>query len=129
MYNDGVVRIFLFTEGGIGGTEEILTLLRYFSHSNLINVVDSELELLHSIVNSVKSNQKAGERYMTMEELINYEKRDSYEEGRTKERQAGITAMLRTCLKHNFPESEIISILEQEYSLSAEEAQTYLRNF
>lgn len=134
LYNDGVKRLFLYVGGELGGTEKLKDLLHYFSSSKKGNVTDAELEHLHSIVEKAKYNQKVGKRYMTLQDMIDYEKKESYEdgkaegreEGRTEARREGILALISTLKELNVPKDEILKQLMQKFSLSMEEAKTYL---
>ena len=135
-YNDGVTRVFLYTDGNIGGTEEIRTLLRYFIESNEENAVDSELEAIQHVVSDIKNDREVGERYMTLDDVINYEKRDSYNEGvedGRKEgfingRESGINGFISACRKMNHSDDDIINLLIEEFSLTKEEAIAKLTN-
>ena len=134
LYNDGVKRLFLYVGGELGGTEKLKDLLHYFSSSKKGNVTDAELEHLHSIVEKAKYNQKVGKRYMTLQDMIDYEKKESYEdgkaegreEGRTEARREGILALISTLKELNVPKDEILKQLMQKFSLSMGEAKTYL---
>ena len=134
LYNDGVRRLFLYVGGELGGTEKLKDLLHYFSSSQKGNVTDAELEHLHSIVEKAKYNQKVGKRYMTLQDMIDYEKKESYEdgkaegreEGRTEARREGILALISTLKELNVPNDEILKQLMQKFSLSMEEAKHIL---
>lgn len=60
VYNDGTKKLFLYVGGEIGGNEELKNLFRYFSKSDAESVVDSGLEQLHNIVETVKGNRELG---------------------------------------------------------------------
>lgn len=120
-YNDGVTRVFLYTGGNIGGTEEIRALLKYFIESNEENAVDSELEAIQHVVSDIKNDREVGERYMTLDDVINYEKRDSYNEGT-------INGFISACRKMNHSDEDIINLLIEEFSLTKEEAIAKLTN-
>ena len=134
IYNDGVKKLFLYVGGELGGTEKLKSLLQYFSESDTQNATDADLEHLHSIVENAKHNQKVGKRYMTLQDMIDYEKKESYEdgkaegreEGRTEARREGILALISTLKELNVPKDEILKQLMQKFSLSMEEAKTYL---
>ena len=81
MYNDGVMKLFLYTGGEFGGNENLKNLLHYFSNSEKENVVDPELSRLHSIVENARSNQKVGEHYMTLQDYLDCEIERGVEEG------------------------------------------------
>lgn len=122
VYNDGVKKLFLYTGGEVGGNEELKSLLHYFSKSDANSVVDSGLGQLHSIVETVRSNRKVGERFMTVQDMINYEKKESFEEGI----RQGIYNLISSLKELNISEEQISKKLMDKYSLSQEEAKTYL---
>ena len=122
VYNDGVKKLFLYVDGELGGTEELKSLLQYFSDSNTQNVTDTDLEHLHSIVENVKHNQKAGKRYMTLQDMINYEKKESFAEGK----KEGVLAFIDLAGELNLSTEQILTQLMQKFSLSTEEAKAYL---
>ena len=74
VYNDGVTKIILYTKGTKGGSKELKDLLAYMENTTLLNAVDKELLELHEIIGNVKSKEDVGERYMTLQEMIDYEK-------------------------------------------------------
>lgn len=90
-------RVFLYTEGELRGTEEIQSLLKYLEDSNEINAIDSELQQIHSVVSRIKNDEEVGEHNMTWEDVIEYEKRDSYEAGL----EEGINKFISACRKIN----------------------------
>ena len=134
VYNDGVKKLFLYVGGEVGGNEELKNLLHYFSKSDATNVVDTGLEQLHSIVETVKGNRELGERFMTVQDIIYYEKKESFEEGINEGIQQGIQQtreenilVLMDSLKElGISEEQIVEKLMEKYSLSFEEAKTYL---
>ena len=127
-YNDGVTRVFLYTGGNIGGTEEIRTLLRYFIESNEENAVDSELKEIQHVVSGIKKDREVGERYMTLDDVINYEKRDSYIEGKKSGIEEGVDKFISACRKMKHSDDDIINLLIEEFSLTKEEAIAKLTN-
>lgn len=125
VYNEGVTRVFLYTDGRIGGSEELRTLLRYFKESTEGNAVDSELQKIQSVVSSIKNNEEVGERYMTLEDVIEYEKRDSFEEGHNIGLIEGFISASREFGKSD---NEIIQSLIEKFSLTREAAADKLTN-
>lgn len=81
VYNDGVIKLFLYTKGTKGGSKELKDLLTYMEHTTAENAVDQDLQEIQSIIDNVKSKDNLGGRFMTLQEMINYEKRDSRIEG------------------------------------------------
>ncbi len=80
-YNDGIKKIFLYTDGDEGGSDELKNLLQYIKNSQKENAVDMELEKLHLGVEELKDNAEIGVRYMQAWEVLYYEKKRSKEEG------------------------------------------------
>ena len=126
VYNDGVKKLFLYVGGELGGTEKLKSLLQYFSASNTGNVTDTDLEHLHSIVENTKHNQKVGKRYMTLQDMIDYEKKESFDEGVALGRDEGIFALINSLKNLNIPNDQILDQLMQNFSLTIEEAKSYL---
>ena len=126
VYNDGVKRLFLYVGGELGGTEELKGLLQYISDSNTGNVTDADLEHLHSIVENAKHNQEVGKRYMTLQDMIDYEKKESYEEGLKEARQEGILALISSLKELDIPNEQILNQLMKKFFLTMEEANEYL---
>ena len=67
VYNDDVVKLFLYVDGEIGGSERLRNLLKYMSHTNSDNVVDADLEQLQDIINFVKGDKEVYKRFMDYE--------------------------------------------------------------
>ncbi len=63
-YNDGVRKIFLYTGGEIGGSQELKNLLRYLEDTRRENAVDAELKKLHSGIERLRNSREIGVRYM-----------------------------------------------------------------
>ena len=89
VYNDGSNKIFLYTKGTKGGSKELKDLLTYMEHTTFVNAVDSDLREIQEIVDNVKADSRERERFMTLQEMIYYEKRDSREAGYQAGQEAG----------------------------------------
>ncbi len=130
VYNDGVVKLFLYIGGEIGGNEELKSLLRYFSKSNETSAVDDELSQLHSIVENVRNNRKVGEQYMTLQEYLDYEIKEGVEAGiqaRVDEAvQEAVQEAVEILRELNISDEQIVDKLMEKYHLSEEKAKTYL---
>lgn len=81
VYNDGVTKIFLYTKGTMGGSQKLREFLTFMENPTSDNAVDEELSEILNIVDTVKSNPEERRRYMGIMGVIDYEKRDAYEEG------------------------------------------------
>ena len=92
VYNDGSTKIFLYTKGTKGGSKELKDLLTYMEHTTFANAVDSDLKEIQEIVDNVKADSRERERFMTLQEMIYYEKRDSREAGYQDGQEVGYQA-------------------------------------
>lgn len=79
-YNDGVRKLFLYTDGRKGGNETLRNLLMYIKNSREENAVDEELKKLHSNIERLKNNKKIGVKYMQMQEVMKYKIEEAVEE-------------------------------------------------
>ena len=146
VYNDGVTKLFLYVGGEIEGNEALKDLLRYFGKSDKHNVVDRDIEKLHTIVEKVKHNRKVGEQYMTFQEMMEYEKAEARQEareeglaeGRAEGREKGrvegraeafaenVISTIKICKNLDASDEQIITNLVKEFGVSEEEAKSYL---
>ena len=136
VYNDSVTRIFLYTDGEIGGNHELQSLLNYIKMTQESNAVDEELKEIQSVVSDIKNNEKVGELYMTLEEMVEYEKSASYEKGHAEGRAEGraegyaegsVAECIRICRKYGKTDEEIIEELMESINLSYDEAEEKLK--
>ena len=88
-YNDGIRKIFLYTDGENGGSDELKKLLSYIRQSRFENVTDESLKKLHHGVEEIKRNSETGVRYMQMWEIIELEKKESRAEGKEEGKEEG----------------------------------------
>jgi len=138
VYNDGVTKIFLYTKGTKGGSKELKELLTFMENTSSDNAVDEELAKIQRIVDKVKSRSDVKERYMTLQEVIDYEKRDSYEEGveigraegielgRSEGIKLGIRGIISTCRSLKQSQLETRDILSTQFNCSKEKADEYI---
>jgi len=142
VYNDGINRIFLYTKGGKGGSKELRELLKYFEATILENAIDDDLQEIQKIVTRIKSNSDVKERYMTLEEIIYFEKRDTREaalkEGRTMGISEGISQGISQAMQgtisilkstESMTREKAKEALLNNFSLSSEEAEEYLNMY
>ncbi len=126
VYNDGVTKIILYTKGTKGGSKELKDLLSYMENTTLLNAVDEELLELHEIIGNIKSKEDVGERYMTLQEMIDYEKRDSYEDGLKDGFKNGIIATINICKSLNLDRAQTKDKIVEQFSITEEQADEYL---
>jgi hypothetical protein len=121
VYNDGVTKVYLYTKGTKGGNDNLRALLNFMENSSEENAVDSDLCKIQGILDVIRNNEEVGERYMTWEDVIEYEKRDSYEAGME-------TGFIKACREFGKSNDEIIHLLIEKFSLSKEEATEKVTN-
>ncbi len=154
-YDDGVTKLFLYVKGEIGGTEDLRKLLQYFWQSEEKNATDKELAELHMKVERMKRSREVGERYMTLQEYIEYEKEEvyqeakkegyregkseGYQEGKSEGVQVGveqgieqgieqaIKTFIMTLKQNDMPESEIRKMIVSSFKLTEEQMDILLK--
>ena len=141
VYNDGVEKLFVYTRGTKGGSPKLKELLRYLEDTVPENAVDEELREMQTIVGKVKHRKDVGEHYMTLQEIIDFEKQYSYEDGLEAGRESGlkegletgfmngITAAIRMLKDLRIPESVACRSLAEQFHLTEEEAAEYMKQF
>ena len=126
-FKDGVTKLFLYVNGELGGTESLKTLLTYFSQSDETNVADEELQHIHTIVENVKRNEERREHYMTWQEMIEFEKEESYLEGRNEAQRQSIRIHISSLRKLKISEEQILESIIQSFQIPADEAEKFMK--
>lgn len=121
-FEDGITKLFLYAYGEVGGTEELRSLLRYFVNSDSANATDEELGEIHKIVTSIKENAERRNRYMTLKEMIRFEKEESYDEGIEQGLERGMVIYISSLREFNIQEEQIMDNVIQKFSVSKEKA-------
>ena len=125
-YNDGIRKIFLYTDGKLGGNSELKQLLTYIKNSSIENVTDKSLEKLHLGVEGLKKSSEIGVKYMQMWEIMEYEKKQSRQEGIEEERDNGIRKTIQILAEMNISEENIAEQLMKKYALDEDKAKEYI---
>lgn len=89
-YEDGLQFIYFYTKGNKGGNEEIKAMLNYIQDSTEKNATNSVIQEIHKYVEGVRIQPEVKEEYMTLEDIIYYER----EEERAATRQEAIFELL-----------------------------------
>ncbi len=123
-YNDGVLKIFLYTKGSKGGSKELKDLLKFLENTSESNAVDEELSNIQKHVTVVKNMEDMEKKYMymTVQEMINYEKRDSFNEGIA----LGAKAVIQTVKSLHGDKAQARSSLIEQFSITESQADEYL---
>ena len=119
VYNDGVTKIFLYTKGVIGGSNELKQLLKFMESSVRDNAVDEELTEIMNIVDVVKSDPKERKRYMGIMGVIDYEKRDAYNEGQ-------LCGIVKYGKQKKLTREEVKNDIMKQFSLEESKAEEYM---
>ncbi len=130
-FDDGVTKLFLYAHGKVGGNEELRSLLNYFVNSDSANVTDEELGEIHKIVTSIKENAERRNRYMTLHEMIQFEKEESYDEGYDEGVAFGETRGIEQGIKQGINSGIIIHISSlREFNIQEEQIlDSVIQNF
>lgn len=121
-YNDGIRKVFLYTDGRIGGSRELKQLLTYIKNSNRDNAADNQLKQLHSGIEWLKQSSKTGVRYMQMWEIVEYEKKQSRQEGI----ETGILKTIAILREMNISDKDILKQLTKNYEIDENTARNYI---
>lgn len=79
-YDDGLEFIYFYTGGHKGGNESIKAMLNYFQNSRKENAVDEATKEIDKIVEQVRILPEVRNEYMTLEDIIYYERKEATEE-------------------------------------------------
>lgn len=79
-YNDGIRKLFLYTNGEKGGTQSLKELLQYLKDSSSGNAAGIELQRLHSGVEKLKHKKDIKVKYMNMREFFRREVQEEVRE-------------------------------------------------
>ena len=118
-YKDGLKYIYFYTKGTKGGTKEIKTLLSYLQHSIMDNVRDEATQSIHDSVEKIKHSAEVRGKYMTIGEIMDYNKEIGYEEGR-------IYGMCEAFRATKMSDEDILQKLVEMCGINKEEALVYL---
>lgn len=79
-YDDGLEFVYFYTGGHKGGDESIKAMLNYFQNSHKENAVDTATEKISEIVEQVRGMPKVRNEYMTLGDIIDWEREEAAEE-------------------------------------------------
>lgn len=122
-FGDETLKIVLNTKGTCekGVSAELAELLRYFRDSTDKTADSSESEFVKSLnkkLTPIKNNTKFGDDLMSLEEMIYCEKKEGI-----------IVGTVRTFFKVGRSAEEIIAEIMEQFSLSREEAEEYVKSY
>lgn len=124
-YKDGLQFIYFYTNGRLGGCQEIKNMLMYIRNSSKENVVDDATSKIHQYVEQVKIRPEVKLEYMKFEEIIAYERRDAARDAKKDTRIMDIQEVLEEygvvpdTLKQRLEEEEDEGVLRKWLKLAA----------
>lgn len=125
-FEDGVTKLFLYAYGEEGGNEELKRLLKYFVDSDSENVTDEELKEVHKIVTNIKKDKERRDSYMTLHDMIRYEKEESYDEGvlcgEAQGIMRGVAIYISSLREFEVQEEQILDSVVQKFGIPREKA-------
>ena len=86
------------------------------------NVTDDEIKEIHRIVTSIKDNAERRHRYMTLQDMIQYEKEESYDEGVEQGIKMVIKIYINTLREYNITEDKIQDSVIQNFGIPKDKA-------
>jgi predicted transposase/invertase (TIGR01784 family) len=90
-YNDGALKMILYTKGKAGNaSKEMQDMLKYFESSTATNVVNSDIEFVHHMVDRIKERRETNIDYMKSWEWDEYNKKLGRDEGMIAGREEGL---------------------------------------
>lgn len=123
-YDDGLRYIYFYTKGKRGGNQEIKALLNYLQQSVIENVTDENTQSIHDSVEKIKQSAEVRGKYMTIGDIMDYNKEIGREEGLAEGQAQGIILAMRAMECSN---KAIVNRLMELCGLSKEEALELLK--
>lgn len=138
-YDDGLEFIYFYTGGHKGGNESIKAMLNYFQNSRKENAIDEATREIDRIVEQVRIMPEVRNEYMTLEDIIYYERKEAAEETAKKiskktlinciaayfKKQGGVSAELVSKLEEIEDEDKLQSLYE--LALETKEVSDFLQ--
>ncbi len=149
-YNDGALKIILYTKGKAGNaSKELQDMLKYFESSVSANVTNPDIEFIHHRVEQLKEQGEINLDYMKSWEWDEYNQKIGRDQGLAVGREEGLAvgreeglavgreegliqgvyANIRSCRKYGAADEEIKNELMSNFSISKEEAGSYLKQY
>ncbi len=128
-YDDGAVKIFLYTKGTEGNPgKELRDMLKYIEETTEQNITNPDIAAIHEAVSQAKQSREVGINYMKSwewEDMIRKEATaEGLAEGRAEGREEGSAnakrTIIRNLLTQNFSEEKICQLVECSPALVAE---------
>lgn len=90
-YEDGAVKLFLYTKGKEGNpSQNLIDMLKYIEKSTAENIINQDIQRVDELVRHIKKSEEVDTNYMKSWEWENYIKETATAEGRAKGRAEGL---------------------------------------
>lgn len=119
-YDDGLEFIYFYTGGHKGGNESIQAMLHYIQKSRKENAVDEATKEINKIVEQVRTLPEVRNEYMTLGDIIDWEREEAAEEAKARQLIFHITNTMKN-LHLDLPAAcEGLGITEEDYHKAEE---------
>ena len=140
-YDDGAVKIFLYTKGTEGNPgKELRDMLKYIEETTEQNITNPDIAVIHEAVSQAKQSREVGINYMKSWEWEDMIRKEATAEGLAEGREKGLAegrekglaegreegsanakrTIIRNLLTQNFSEEKICQLVECSPALVAE---------
>lgn len=124
-YDDGAVKIFLYTKGTEGNPgKELRDMLKYIEETTEQNITNPDIAAIHEAVSQAKQSREVGINYMKSWEWEDMIRKEATAEGLAEGREEGSAnakrIIIRNLLSQNFSEEKICQLVECSPALVAE---------
>ena len=136
-YDDGAVKIFLYTKGTEGNPgKELRDMLKYIEETTEQNITNPDIAAIHEAVSQAKQSREVGINYMKSWEWEDMIRKEATAEGLAEGREKGLAegraegreegsanakrTIIRNLLTQNFSEEKICQLVECSPALVAE---------
>ncbi len=118
-YDDGLEFIYFYTGGHKGGNKSIKAMLNYFQNSRKENAVDEATKEINEIVEQVRIQPEVRNEYMTLGDIIYYERKEAAEEAAEEAKARQLVFHITNTMKNlhlDLPAAcEGLGVTEEEY--------------
>lgn len=114
-YDDGLEFIYFYTGGHKGGNESIRAMLHYIQSSCKENVVDEATREIDKIVEQVRTLPEVRNEYMTLGDIIDWEREEAAEEAKARQLVFLITNTMKNLHLDLSAACEGLGIMEADY--------------
>ena len=113
-------------------------MLRFMENSVRDNAIDEELSEIMDIVDTIKSNPEERKRYMGLMGVIEYERRDAYEEGRKEGHESGyqsgheegqVAGAISNCKFVKLDRESAKKAIMEQFALASDDAEQYMKRY